>query len=243
MRLDITRRLFGLQHEAKVTSRLGYQEVVQTSSHPAHVQEVATQVADYLKSLAPRGNRMPIYANIGIFEPHRHDFWDKYTPIPKERVKVPGYLPDTDGVREDLARYDGLVEAMDTGVGTILAGLDEAGLSQDTLVLFTTDHGIAFPGAKTTLYDAGIGVAALTRWPGKIASNCRSDALISHVDWLPTLLDLVGAKVPANVRGTSFLPVLLGAQTSVREEVYCEATYHATYDPVRCVPHRGIQTY
>jgi len=228
--------LFGLQHEARGTDRLGYRErVALPSPHPAPVREVADQVAERIRSLPPRGERPPAYINVGIFEPHRHDFWERYRPLDAGRVRVPGYLPDTPGVRQDLARYDGLVEAMDSGVGTILDALDAAGMSGNTLVLFTTDHGIAFPRAKTTVYDAGIGVTALARWPGRIAPGGRSDALVSHVDWLPTLLEALGIEIPEEVRGQSFLPVLLGRGPGPRGEIFAEATYHIRYNPVRCV--------
>lgn len=228
--------LFGLQHESRNANRLGYKHIVpRPQPHPTPVWGLAAQVADYLKELKPRDQRAPVYVNVGIFEPHRHDFWEHYNPIADEKVKVPGYLPDTKGVRRDLARYDGLIEAMDQGVSTILTALDAAALARETLVLFTTDHGIAFPRAKTTVYDAGIGVSALARWPAQIAAGKRTDALVSHTDWLPTLLEILDVEIPEKVCGHSFLPVLLGRSEGGRDAIYAEGTYHVGYNPMRCV--------
>lgn len=99
----------------------------------------------------------------------------------------------------------------------------------------------SFPGAKTTLHDPGIEVSAISRWPGRTGAGCRSDALVSHVDWLPTLLDLLGVDVPGIVRGSSVLPVLLGQGVGARDTVYGEATYHSVYDPIRCVRTRDFK--
>ncbi|MCL5271509.1 MAG: sulfatase [bacterium] len=236
--------LFGLQHDTipPHEGRLGYQRRVELPSpHPAPVWEVAAQVAEFIKALPDTSARPPVYMNVGIFEPHRHDFWQRYQARGTADTKVPAYLPDTEGVRRDLARHEGLIEAMDAGVGTVLAALDAAGLADSTLVLFTTDHGIPFPRAKSTVYDAGIGVAAMARWPGRVPAGRREGALLSHVDWLPTLADLVERPVPANVAGRSFLPQLLGQGGGGHEGVFAEGTYHGHYNPVRCVRTRDFK--
>ena len=229
--------LVGMQHEACDLNQLGYSErIPMPSRHPAPVWNVARQAADLIAALPARGERAPLYLNVGIFEPHRHNYWDRYEPEDPAQVTVPAHLPDTPGVREDLAAYDGLIRAMDEGVQIVLGALDDAGLADDTLVLFTTDHGIAFPGAKVNCYDPGIGVAAMARWPERIAAGSRSDALLSHIDWLPTVLDCVGGEAGAEVRGRSFLPLMRGESYERGEHVFAEATYHGwQYDPVRCV--------
>jgi N-sulfoglucosamine sulfohydrolase len=227
--------LFGGQHETRNVNRLGYKTIVPSPGFPPPVQLTAPQVADYIKSLPNRESRPPVYINYFIFEPHRHDYWDKYTPVGEDKVVQPGYLPDTPDVKTDLARYDGLVEAMDKGVEAVLNSLDEAGMAESTLVLFTTDHGIPFPRAKCTIYDSGTGVSAMARWPRKIKRGKRDSALLSHVDWAPTILELTGENVPGNIAGKSFLPRLLGQNCLEREEVFCEATYAPDYDPIRCI--------
>lgn len=228
--------LFGGQHETQNVSKLGYKTVVPLpGKHPNHVSTTASQVVDYIKSLEEREKRDPVYINYFIFEPHRHNFWDQYTPISQDDVICPGYLPDTADVRTDLARYDGLIEAMDTGVETILNTLDELDMSESTLVIFTTDHGIAFPRAKQTLYNPGIEVTVIARWPENIAEDQRDSSMLSHVDWAPTFLELTNQSVPANICGKSFLPRLLGQKYQDGGEIFAEATYDLEYNPTRCI--------
>ena len=108
-------------------------------------------------------------------------------PAGPAAVDVPAFLPDNEWTRDDLAAFHGSIAAADAALGRILAALDRAGLADDTWVIFTTDHGIAFPGAKCTLYDAGLGVALVMRLPrgwegapqgadGAAAQSCRSRA-------------------------------------------------------------------
>jgi len=228
--------LVGLQHETRDWRRLGYSERVPLPSpHPAPADEVAQQAAELIASLPPRETRRPVYLNIGIFEPHRHDYWDQYPSDDPDKLRVPAFLPDTPAVRADLARYEGLIRAMDRAVGRILAALDRAGMERDTLVIFTTDHGIAFPGAKTNLYDAGIGVTGMMRWPAHVVGGRRLGDLFSHVDWLPTLLEIVGLPIPEQLEGCSFWPALREGKPGPRDHVFAEGTYQTGYNPARCI--------
>src|SRR5207302_1991129 len=100
------------------------------------------------------------------------------------------------------AGIQGAIRKVDAAVERILAAVEKTSLSENTLVLFTADHGIAFPRAKTTLYDAGIETALLLRWPaGGVAGGRVHEELISNVDILPTLLGAAGVPVPENVQG------------------------------------------
>jgi len=234
--------LLGLQHETTDWHNLGYGERVPLPArHPAPAHLVAQQTADLIADLPPRDQREPVYLNIGIFEPHRHDYWDEYAAGDPSAVRVPGFLPDTPAVRQDLARYEGLIGAMDDAVGMVLTALDKAGMTRDTLVLFTTDHGIAFPRAKTTVYDAGIGVTGMARWPAAIRGGRRTDTLLSHVDWLPTLLDSVGIRIPRRVAGRSFWPLLAEERRVARSFIFGEGTYQSAYSPSRCVRSQGYK--
>ena len=95
-----------------------------------------------------------------------------------------------------MAAFKASARSLDQGVGAVLHGLDEAGLADDTLVVLTTDHGLPFPGAKGTLSDRGLGVMLIIRGPGGFYGGHVTDALISHVDIYPTLLELAGADDP-----------------------------------------------
>ena len=129
------------------------------------------------------------------------------------------------------------VTAVDNGVARILQALEVSGIAEDTLVLFTADHGLPFQRAKGTLYDPGIHVACLARWPGRIAPGTSSDALVSNVDLMPTLLDAADAAIPAAVQGKSQWDLFCGAAPhgSPNEAIYAEKTYHEHYDPIRCM--------
>jgi N-sulfoglucosamine sulfohydrolase len=126
---------------------------------------------------------------------------------------------------------------MDAGVGQILKGLDDLGIADETCVIFATDHGAAMPRAKCTLYDPGIEVALLWRWPsaGLRGGRVVSD-LVSNVDVPPSLLEGLGLPVPAAVQGRSFWPLLVGSADYVaRQEIFAEKTFHTYYEPMRAI--------
>jgi N-sulfoglucosamine sulfohydrolase len=111
---------------------------------------------------------------------------------PRE-VPIPPFLPDTKEVRAELAQYYQSCARVDQGVGILLAALKEHGLYDKTLIVFTSDHGMAFPGAKTTVYEAGLSVPLVVRNPYAKARGVVTEALVSLVDLTPTLLDFAGA--------------------------------------------------
>jgi len=130
-------------------------------------------------------------------------------------VLVPPYYPDLPEVRADLARHYDNVAAMDRMVGEMLEVLARDGLADDTVVIFTTDHGDGLPRAKRWLYDSGIRVPLIVRWPGRVDPGSVSDELVSGVDLAPTLLALAGVARPPHMEGR----VLLGAERESPPEV------------------------
>ena len=160
--------------------------------------------------------------------------------------RPPANLPDAPATRRDMASYKASARSLDQGVGAVLAALDEHGFVDDTLVIFTTDHGIAFPGAKATLYDRGLGVALIVRGPGGFEGGRVIDALVSHLDVYPTLCDLAGIEHPPFLQGRSLLPLARREAAEIRDEIFAEATFHAAYEPQRCVRtqrHKYIRRY
>ena len=224
--------LFGLQHVTVGPSeQLGFDRVYGRGTG----RDVAGQVAAFLDGNAPA---RPLYLEVNLEEPHRPFDQGGVAPDTARGLRVPPYLPDTPATREDVAGLQGAIREADAAVGRILAALERAGLAGATLVTFTTDHGLALPRAKGTLYDPGIETALLLRWPGIGPAAGRGsavvDGLVSHVDFLPTLLEALGMPPPGNLQGRSYLPLLRGGGAG-RDAIYAEKTYHSYYDPMRAV--------
>jgi arylsulfatase A-like enzyme len=121
------------------------------------------------------------------------------------KLEVPPYYPDTPLVREELARlYDNIAD-MDAQVGAILRQLEEDGLADDTIVFYWSDHGDGVPRAKRSLYDSGLRVPLMIRWPKRLGSALAPgsvrDDLVSFVDLAPTVLALAGVEIPVHLQG------------------------------------------
>ncbi len=190
----------------------------------------------------------PFFLHIGYHDPHRPYLPGERYPEenPRTSVIVPSFLPNTPGVRKDLAHYYEAIERLDVKVGKLLELLEKHELVENTLVIFTSDQGMSFPGAKGTLYDPGLHVPLIARWPGKIKPGRVSSDLISLEDLAPTWLEAAGVRVPEVMDGKSFLPLLLGRNYRPREAIYAERNFHTHLDLIRCVRtnrYKLIQNY
>jgi arylsulfatase A-like enzyme len=105
----------------------------------------------------------------------------------------------------------------------------------NTLIVFTTDHGLAFPRAKGSLYDRGTGVMLIMRGPGGFLGGKVVDEMVSHIDLYPTFCELAGIDTPEFAQGCSLLPMMRGEAATTRDAVFTELTYHAAYDPQRAI--------
>lgn len=233
----------GVIHETRSgAKRCGYERHTNTSK----ASEMATAAIERLGELAKRGDR-PFFLCAGCIEPHRlrsegqEDHMGFLTPEfgPDDTlgVDVPGFLRDTPGTRAELAELQGAVRHMDQQMGRILTALAEQGLEEDTLVLFTTDHGYAMPRAKCSVYDPGLAVSLILRlpsrkgWHGGVVRN----EMVSNIDVLPTVIELLGIPIPENVEGRSFAPLLDGQEYTPCKEIFGEISHHDYYDPRRCI--------
>jgi len=204
--------LLGGQHVTQHHDRLGFDQI-----HPT---------ADFQEVIASLPRERRLYLEINLEETHR-----PYPPAgqPPAGLVIPGYLPDGPEAVEEMTSVEQTITAMDTAAGRILSALEGAGRAADALVVFTTDHGLAMPRAKCTLYDPGLEVAMLVRWPGGgIGRGTTNSELVSNIDVLPTLLESCAIPIPAGVQGRS----LWG---SGREAIFAEKTFHSYYDPMRCI--------
>jgi N-sulfoglucosamine sulfohydrolase len=137
------------------------------------------------------------------------------------KLKLPPTFADTPEVRQDYAKYLAEVAALDRQIGDLLEALDETGQADNTLVLFTSEQGAQWPGAKWTNWEQGLHTAFLVRWPGQVTPGKETDAIVQYADVVPTFLAAAGGRPAAkDLDGTSFLNVLRGKKTEHRRYAY-----------------------
>src|SRR5437016_460986 len=134
-----------------------------------------------------------------------------------------------------MAGFKASAQALDQGIGAVLEALDANGLSDNTLVICTTDHGIAFPRMKCNLTDHGIGVMLIMRGPGGFTGGTVSEALVSHIDLFPTICDLLNIDHPSWLQGRSIMPLIQSESEEIHDALFAEVTFHAAYEPQRAV--------
>lgn len=203
-----------------------------------------------------QGDR-PFFLTVGYSDPHRAGDPSQFAntrdwpQVPRRRyapadVRIPPHLPDLPAVRGDLAEYCEAVSRLDSGVGLMLAGLAAAGHADDTLVIYLSDHGRAFPAAKDNLYREGIHLPLIVRSPLRQAGGLRCRAMASWVDIAPSILDWAGVAAPAGYRyaplpGRSLLPILETPDPAGWDRVFATRSFHEInqYYPVRSVRTRS----
>jgi arylsulfatase A-like enzyme len=226
--------LSGVQHVAQPSEidgepfwhRLGYHQYL------GNPERAEAQAADFLESKPAE----PFFLSCGFMETHRE--FPALEPGDPEKpmfTAVPSPLPDTPENRRDMAEYNKCARILDEKMGRVLLSLEQSGLSENTLVICTTDHGIAFPRMKCNLEDSGTGTMLIMRGPGGFTGGKVVDAMTSHLDLYPTICELSGISPPERLRGSSLLPLVREETKSVHEELYSEVTYHAGYEPMRAV--------
>jgi arylsulfatase A-like enzyme len=221
-------RLVHIQHAAQSWQRCGFQEHLGGGKAP----ECADAAVAFLESR--RDNDTPFLLQVGLLEPHRPFPHVDTEPLPHDQVVVPDWLPDIPDVREDLADMEASIASADNAFGRIVDAIDRAGLAENTIVIFTVDHGTPFPHAKMTLKDAGLETALIMRVPG-VSGPGIYDEMISNVDMTPTLLDLLGIPGREDMHGRSFRPLMNGGDYRPNEAIFAEKTYHTYYDPMRAI--------
>lgn len=159
---------------------------------------------------------------------------------PRE-VRVPAYLPDTKACRAELAQYYEAISRLDAGVGRLIAYLKDTGQYDNTLIVYLSDNGAPFPGAKTTLYEPGIRLPCIVKLPKPQKPGFVQDALISWVDITPTLLDFAGVSTEGlGKQGRSFRKIVEQENVTGWDDVYASHSLHeiTMYYPMRVVRER-----
>jgi N-sulfoglucosamine sulfohydrolase len=220
--------LIGEQHVSADPAQLGYDHVEALDTTRVH--DVAPAARDLLADGLPE----PFFMSVGFFETHR-EYFEPSSVHDALYSRAPTHLPDIPATRRDMASFKASARALDQGVGAVLEALDSSGRGRNTLVILTTDHGLAVPGAKATLYDRGLGVMLIMRGPGGFTGGSVSEALVSQIDLFPTMCELAGVPIPAWLHGRSLLPLMGGDTEEINDEIFAEITYHAAYEPQRAV--------
>ncbi len=222
--------MIGEQHVSADPRDIGYDHVVEVDS--TKVSDVAPAATRLIAERAAVGE--PFFLSVGFFETHR-EFFEPSSVRDALYSRPPENIIDNVLTRRDMASFKASARSLDQGVGTVLNALEEHGIVDNTLVIMTTDHGLAFPDAKCTMYDRGIGVLLLIRGPGGFERGRVHDALVSHLDLYPTICDVIGIGQPAWLEGKSLLPLVNGEVEEIHSELFAEVTYHAAYEPQRAV--------
>ncbi|QYM78550.1 sulfatase [Horticoccus luteus] len=155
-----------------------------------------------------------------------------------EDVVVPSYLPDNEATRLELAQYYQSIARLDQGVGKLIGVLKAAGKYENTLILYLSDNGPAFPGSKTTLYEPGMRLPLLVRAPGRQHPGALQSAMVSWADLTPTVLDVAGvAYDEKQFDGRSFRAGLDGGALAGWDRVFASHTFHqiTMYYPMRVI--------
>jgi N-sulfoglucosamine sulfohydrolase len=220
--------LAGLQHIADAPEKIGFDTLLRPRNMRAAT--VAPGAVEFLNGRPAQ----PFFLDCGFQETHR--VYAQPSPEDDPRyMQPPAPLPDTPRTRRDMAGYRATARLLDNGAGMVLDALERHGLADNTLVISTTDHGIAFPRMKCNLTDAGWGVSLILRGPGVFRGGKVVDAMVSQLDVFPTLCEALDIEKPAWLEGRSMLPVLRGDKQEINDEVFAEVNYHAAYEPARAV--------
>ena len=173
-----------------------------------------------------------------------HTPWIENTSYDPEEISLPPNFVDTPETRADRVNYYSDVTLMDRILGDVLDAIAEKGMRENTLFVYTSDQGANWPFAKWCVYDGGLRVPLIARWPGRIAAGTKTDAMTCLVDLLPTMLDAAGGPMPRETDGRSLLPVLKQKQETHRDVVFGTHTGNENGGPgiANHCPARTIRT-
>ena len=209
------------------------------------VYDLAQRSRNFFRSIGGK----PFYLHVGFGDPHRAGSGfanDRDYPKVQKRtyspadVVVPPFLSDTPELRRELAGYYEAIDRLDQGIGFVLEALENSGRAKDTLIIYMSDHGMPFPGAKASFYDSGLRCPLIVQAPGMERRGVTCDALVHWPDIAPTVLDWMGLPGPSYpLPGKSLLPLFNRPETPFRDEFFFSHSFHELNN---YYPFRGIRT-
>lgn len=187
------------------------------------------------KMLAEHDKGVPFCLIVAAHSPHT--VWLPNEHYDPKKINLPPYLVDTPKTRQARTNYYTDIEQLDKEVGQVRESLSRHGHAGSTMFAFTADQGSQFPFGKWNLYDAGIKVPLLIDFPGHTKPNTTTNAMVTLIDFLPTMMQAAGAEPPADIDGRSFLDVIDGQTDVHRQEIYAAHTgdREMNHAPMRCV--------
>jgi len=199
-------------------------------------------------AMAKQANK-PFFLIANSHDPHRpfvgadaRAWGDNPPPVTRQfaphEIEMLGYLPDIENVRKEVAQYYGNVYRCDQNIGAVLKALRESGLESNTLVIFLSDHGAAFPFSKSQCYLNSTKTPLIVKWPERIKpGSVDSTHFVTGVDLMPTIMEAAGVALVPDLDGQSFLPLLSGGKQADRD--YAFAAFYQIFAriryPMRCV--------
>lgn len=236
----------GIQHEfgwyldidEKALNHMGYDNVLTVSSkeyvkEDLHLwdRENALKAVEWLENY---NDSKPFMLSYGMHSTHRPYPVNVLESIDERYVKPAFPAINNDGNRHDQAQYMTTAYYADNNFGMIIDTLKKKGLYEDTLIVFTTDHGLALPFNKCNLTDSGIGVSLIVRVPGQKQGQIY-DGIISQIDLFPTICDILSLDKPDYLEGKSFHSIFSNINTKINKYIFAEVNFHTSYEPIRCV--------
>ncbi|MDF2960303.1 MAG: sulfatase [Paenibacillus sp.] len=231
--------LCGIQHEAPEAQMIGYDHILGNPDFDMSVFDFDSVHWDFQNAEAAAGyiretNDKTFFLSLGLFNTHLN-FPNADPEFDPSYLVPPFPFYDCQANRELWAQYLTSAKAADQCIGLVLQAIKDKGIEDDTLLIYTTDHGLPFPRMKCSLFDTGIGVSLIIKTPQCHRKGEAVDALVSHLDLFPTLCELAGLSVPDWIQGHSLVPILENKTESIRQHVFAEINHHVEYEPMRCI--------
>ncbi|MHC4622580.1 MAG: sulfatase family protein [Planctomycetota bacterium] len=217
--------------------RAGYYTVIKAKTD-LNFQWDKNAALDSIEDWSGRAHGQPFFCQMTFGTTHRKFKRDSQNPIDPKTVDIPPIYPEHPIIRRDWTDYLESIQIMDRQVGRILKRLDDEGVAENTLVIFAGDHGRCMPRAKQFLYDGGISIPLIVRWPKSVRPAQVRDEMISAIDIAATILKCAGLDVPDWMQGRPFLPV---DRTNRKYVFAARDRCDGTIDRIRCVRSRDYK--